>query len=61
MTVEYMRSIAERYKRLGYPVYRWFEAGDAPPWRALATSAPNCAWAKWPRAGPTSTWGGGMG
>jgi len=36
MTVEYMRSIAERYKRLGYPVYRWFEAGDAPPWRALA-------------------------
>ncbi len=36
MSVEYMRSIAERYQRLGYPIYRWFKADDAPPWQALA-------------------------
>lgn len=35
MTVEYMRSIAERYQRLGYPIYRWFKAEDAPPWQTL--------------------------
>jgi hypothetical protein len=35
MSVEYMRSIAERYQRLGYPIYRWFKAEDAPPWQAL--------------------------
>ncbi len=35
MSVEYMRSIAERYQRLGYPIYRWFKADSAPPWQAL--------------------------
>jgi len=36
MTVEYMKGIAERYQRLGYPIYRWFHAGEAPPWTPLA-------------------------
>ena len=35
MTVEYMKNIAERYQRLGYPVYRWFHAGEPPPWAPL--------------------------
>ena len=35
MSVAYMQSIAERYQRLGYPIYRWFKAEDAPPWQAL--------------------------
>jgi hypothetical protein len=28
MTVEYRKGIAERYQRLGYPIYRWFHADD---------------------------------
>jgi D-proline reductase (dithiol) PrdB len=36
MTVEYMQGIAERYQRLGYPIYRWFHADAAPPWTPLA-------------------------
>lgn len=36
MPVEYMLAIRERYLRLGYAPYRWFEATDAPPWQALA-------------------------
>jgi len=30
-----MRSIAERYQRLGHQPYRWFEADSEPPWHAL--------------------------
>jgi D-proline reductase (dithiol) PrdB len=36
MTVEYMKGLAERYQRLGYSVYRWFHADEAPPWTPLA-------------------------
>ena len=36
MTVAYMQAITERYQRLGYAPYRWYKAGDAPPWRPMA-------------------------
>ena len=35
MTVGYMQSIAERYQRLGYAPYRWFNAEDRPAWQPL--------------------------
>lgn len=35
MTVRYMQAITERYLRLGYPPYRWFQADGAPPWQPL--------------------------
>lgn len=35
MHVEYMKSIAERYSKLGYPVYQWYHAEEAPPFAAL--------------------------
>ena len=35
MPVEYMRNIAERYQRLGYPIYRWFHADSEPAWAQL--------------------------
>jgi D-proline reductase (dithiol) PrdB len=36
MPVEYMKSITERYQRLGYTPYRWHVADEAPPWQPLA-------------------------
>lgn len=36
MSIEYMQSIAERYKSLGYAPYRWVKAEDPPPWQPLA-------------------------
>ncbi len=36
MTVGYMQAITERYRKLGYAPYRWFQADDAPPWQAPA-------------------------
>lgn len=36
MPVEFMKNIAERYQRLGYPIYRWFHADSAPAWTPLA-------------------------
>ena len=35
MSVNYIRAITERYRRLGHQPYRWFEADSEPPWRAL--------------------------
>ena len=35
MTVEYIKSITDRYERLGYPAYKWYRAGEQPPWTAL--------------------------
>ena len=35
MSVEYIRSIKERYGRLGYVPYRWFYADDAPAFEPL--------------------------
>ena len=35
MAVEFMKNIAERYQRLGYPIYRWFHAESAPAWAPL--------------------------
>ncbi len=36
MTVEYMRTIEERYGRLGYAPYQWYHAEGPPPWTPLA-------------------------
>lgn len=35
MHVEYMKAIAERYGRLGYAPYKWYEAEEAPPFAPL--------------------------
>lgn len=35
MPVAYIKSITERYERLGYQPYRWWRADAAPPWQAL--------------------------
>ena len=35
MHVEYMKSIAKRYSKLGYPVYQWYHAGEVPPFAPL--------------------------
>jgi D-proline reductase (dithiol) PrdB len=36
MTIGYMQAITERYKKLGYAPYRWYQAEEAPPWQPLA-------------------------
>lgn len=36
MTVPYMKNTADRYTRLGYEPYRWFQADSAPPFMPLA-------------------------
>lgn len=36
MPVNYMQTIADRYVKLGYAPYRWFEADTPPPWQPLA-------------------------
>ena len=36
MSVEYMKSIAERYQRLGHAPYRWFKAEEPPAFKPLA-------------------------
>ena len=36
MSVEYMKSIAERYQRLGHAPYRWFKAENPPAFQPLA-------------------------
>lgn len=35
MHVEYMKTIAERYSKLGYPIYQWYRAEDPPPFTPL--------------------------
>ena len=42
MPVEFMRNIAERYQRLGYPIYRWFHADSAPPWAPVPKPLSQC-------------------
>ena len=34
--VRYIDTITERYARLGYAPYRWYEAEDEPAWTPLA-------------------------
>jgi len=38
MLVNYMHTIAERYKKLGFTPYRWFVADKAPSWQPLRKS-----------------------
>lgn len=42
MPVEFMKNIAERYLRLGYPAYRWFHAESDPPWAPLKKPLAEC-------------------
>lgn len=35
MSVEYIKSITERYEKLGYQPYQWFAADSAPPFTPL--------------------------
>ncbi len=42
MAVEFMKNIAERYQRLGYPIYRWFHAESDPPWAPLGKPLAEC-------------------
>lgn len=36
MSVEYIKSITERYEKLGYQPYKWYEAEDAPAFTPLS-------------------------
>ena len=42
MYVEYIKGITERYERLGYDAYKWFHAGEPPPWTPLAKPLSEC-------------------
>lgn len=42
MHVEYMKAIAERYGRLGYKPYQWYEASNPPPFVPLAKPLSEC-------------------
>lgn len=42
MHVEYMKAIAERYGRLGYKPYQWYEAEDAPSFAPLDKPLSEC-------------------
>ena len=42
MPVEYMRTIREKYSKLGYAPYGWHEATEAPPWTPLAKPLSDC-------------------
>lgn len=35
MSIEYMKSITERYEQLGYAPYRWYHADTPPPFQPL--------------------------
>ena len=41
-TVEYMRTIREKYSKMGYAPYGWHEATDTPPWARLAKPLSEC-------------------
>ena len=41
-TVEYMRTIREKYSKMGYAPYGWHEATDTPPWTLLAKPVSEC-------------------
>ena len=34
--VDYIPRISERYDKLGYPTYRWYQAEEPPPWTPMA-------------------------
>ena len=40
--VEYMRTIREKYSKMGYAHYGWHEATDVPPWTPLAKPLSEC-------------------
>ncbi len=42
MQVEYIKSITERYNRLGYKPYRWFFADTPPPFTSLEKPLSEC-------------------
>ena len=42
MPVEYMKAIAERYGKLGYPPYQWYHAEEAPPFTPLKNPLNEC-------------------
>ena len=42
MYVEYIKGITERYERLGYDAYKWFHAGEPPPWTPLEKPLSEC-------------------
>ena len=42
MHVEYMSSIAERYSKLGYPIYQWYHAEKGPPFVPLEKPLAEC-------------------
>ncbi len=41
-TVEYMKTIREKYSKLGYAAYGWHQADEAPPWTPLAKPLSEC-------------------
>ena len=40
--VEYMKTIREKYSKMGYAPYGWHEATEAPPWTPLAKPLSEC-------------------
>jgi len=42
MPIEYIKTISERYSRLGYPSYEWVRNEDAPPWQSLKQPLNKC-------------------
>ncbi len=42
MHVKYIKAITERYERLGYAPYRWFEADSPPPFVPLEKPLSEC-------------------
>ena len=51
-TVEYMRTIREKYSKMGYAPYGWHEATEAPPWTPLAKPLSECRVGMMTTAGP---------
>ena len=41
-TVEYMRTIREKYSKLGYAPYGWHKTDDTPPWTPLQKPLSEC-------------------
>lgn len=42
MHLKYIDIIRERYRKLGYPDYRWVESKDPPPWHPLPKPLSQC-------------------
>ena len=41
-TVEYMRTIREKYSKLGFAPYGWHKTGESPPWAPLQKPLSEC-------------------